>query len=62
MTKWYTVIWKDGSIWGQYCSHTKDCDTEEEANALIEILKTKEGVTKIYKVTKIYETITEKIQ
>lgn len=57
MIKRYRVVWKDGTIWGQYCSHSKECDTEEEANALIEILKTKEGVTKIWKVTKTTERI-----
>lgn len=51
MIKWYEVKWRGENIWGQCYSDSKLCDTEEEANALIEELKIKEGVTKIWKTT-----------
>ena len=49
MNKWFTVQWVDDSC------DSKFCETEEEADALIEELKNKEGVISIYKIT--YEAI-----
>lgn len=51
MTKWYTIKWIGENIWGQCYSDSKFCETEEEADALIEILKVKEGIGKIWKTT-----------
>jgi len=51
MIKWYEVKWMGETLWGQSYSDSKLCDTEEEANTLIERLKIKENVTKIWKTT-----------
>lgn len=51
MTKWYEVEWMGETIWGESYCDSKVCDTEKEANTLIERLKIKEGVTKIWKNT-----------
>lgn len=51
MAKWYEVEWTRETPKRLCYSNSKVCDTEEEANALIEELKIKEGIIKIYKIT-----------